>query len=139
MSSPIAVILTHPVGVHADAVQAHLDTSGVQVCRIDTAGLGSPSAPVTAHFAGGVVTGDVAGVSLACVVGMWRRRPSHPAATNEADAAELRAGVGGILATLPYLNHPADMALAGFKPYQLALAGRCGLPQPETLAVVGSP
>jgi hypothetical protein len=133
MSSPVVLILTHPADVHAEAVQAHLDGSGVEVCRIDTAGSGSPAAPVSAHFAGGVLAGEVAGVSLARVVGVWHRRPSEFATTDEADAAELRAGVGGILATLPYLNHPADMALAGFKPYQLALAGRCGLCVPETM------
>jgi hypothetical protein len=112
---------------------AHLDASGVEVRRVDTAALGSLAAPVTAYLHGGVVTGDVAGVSLARVVGVWHRRPSEFPATDEADAAELRAGVGGILATLRYLNHPADMALAGFKPYQLALAGKCGLPVPETM------
>jgi glutathione synthase/RimK-type ligase-like ATP-grasp enzyme len=75
----------------------------------------------------------LAGVSLCRVVGVWHRRPSQFPTTDERDAAELRAGVGGILATLPYLNHPADMAVAGFKPYQLAVAGRCGLSVPETL------
>jgi hypothetical protein len=52
MSSPVVLILTHPADVHADAVQARLDGSGVEVCRIDTAGLGSPAAPVSAHLAG---------------------------------------------------------------------------------------
>jgi hypothetical protein len=133
MSSPVVLILTHPADVHADAVQAHLDAYGVEVRRIDTPALGPLSAPVTAYLNGGVVTGDVAGVSLARVVGVWHRRPSQLAATDEADAAELRAGIGGILAALPYLNHPADMAVAALKPYQLALAGRCGLPVPETM------
>src|SRR6266705_1517587 len=58
--TPVVLILTHPADVHADAVQAHLDASGVEVRRIDMAGL-------------------------------------------------------------------------GFKPYQLAVAGRCGLSVPETL------
>jgi len=64
---------------------------------------------------------------------VWHRRPSEFAAEDSRDVAELRAGIGGVLAALPYLNHPADMAVAGFKPYQLALAGRCALPVPETL------
>ena len=131
--TPVVLILTHPADVHADAVQAHLDASGVEVRRIDTAGLGSLQAPVTAYINGGAVTGDVAGVSLARVVGVWHRRPSQFPTSDEQDAAELRAGVGGVLAALPYLNHPADMAVAGFKPYQLAVAGRCGLSVPETL------
>jgi glutathione synthase/RimK-type ligase-like ATP-grasp enzyme len=64
---------------------------------------------------------------------VWHRRPSEFSAADPADVAELQAGIGGILASLPYLNHPADMAVAGFKPYQLVLAGRCGLPVPETV------
>ncbi len=112
---------------------AHLDTGGVEVRRVDTATLGTMDTPVTAHLRDGVVTGDLAGVSLSRVVGVWHRRPSEFAATDEADVAELRAAVGGILAGLPYLNHPADMAVAAFKPHQLALAGRCGLLVPETV------
>jgi len=90
-------------------------------------------ATVTAHLNGGAVTGDVAGVSLERIVGVWHRRPSEFLAVDERDAAELRAGVGGILAGLPYLNHPADMAVAGFKPYQLVTASRCGLAVLETI------
>ena len=71
--------------------------------------------------------------SLDRVVGVWHRGPSQFAAADSKDAAELRAGVGGVLAGLPYLNHPAGMAVAGFKPYPLAVAGRCGLPVPETV------
>jgi glutathione synthase/RimK-type ligase-like ATP-grasp enzyme len=105
----------------------------VVVRRIDTATLGTMDAPVTVHLRGGMVIGDVAGVSLARVVGVWHRRPSEFATGDATDAAELRAAVGGVLAALPYLNHPADMAAAAFKPYQLALASRCGLLLPETM------
>jgi hypothetical protein len=129
----VVLILTHPADVHADAVQAHLDAAGVEVPRVDTAGLGGLASPVTVHLRGGKVTGDVAWVGLARVVGVWHRRPSEFATTDPADAAELRAGAGGVLAALPYLNHPADMAVAALKPYQLVLAGRCGLTVPETM------
>src|SRR2546429_306983 len=132
MSSPVVLILAHPADVHADAVQAHLDAAGVRVRRIDTAGLGSLAAPVTAYLNGGAVTGDVAGVSLARVVGVWHRRPSQFPTSDERDAAELGAGVGGILAALPYLNHPADMAVAGFKPYQPGGAGGGGRSGPSS-------
>jgi hypothetical protein len=133
VDGPVVVILTHPDDLHADAVQAHLDTGGVEVRRIDIAALGTMDTPVTAHLHDGVVAGNVAGVSLSRVVGVWHRRPSEFAVTDEADAGELRAAIGGVLATLPYLNHPADMAVAGFKPYQLALATGCGLHVPETM------
>ncbi len=130
VTDPVVVILSHPEDRHAAAVAAHLDTGSVEVRRVDTATLATP---VTAHLHDGVVSGNVAGVSLSRVVGVWHRRPSEFAVTDEADAGELRAGVGGVLATLPYLNHPADMAVAGFKPYQLMLATRCGLRVPETV------
>src|SRR6266545_3193667 len=133
MGSPAVLILSHPTDVHADAVQEHLDGCGVQVRRVDTDVLGALTAPVTAHLNGGAVTGDVAGVSLDRIVGVWHRRPSEFPAADERDAAELRAGIGGILAGLPHLNHPADMAVAAFKPYQLLTASRCGLPVPETM------
>src|SRR5262249_48811250 len=124
---------------HADAVQAHLDTSGVEVRRIDFPALGTLAAPVTAYLHNGRLTGDVAGVSLARVAGVWHRRPSELRTDDEVDAAELRARVGGGLAALPYLNPPADMAVAGFKPYQLALASRCGLSVPETMITTVGP
>lgn len=133
MASPVVLCLTHPADVHADAVEPHLDAAGVQVRRIDSAQLGGLAAPVTIHLRGGTVTGDVAGVELGRVVGVWHRRPSEFAVADPADAAELRAGAGGVLATLPYLNHPADMAVAGFKPLQVMLAVRMGLAVPETM------
>ena len=54
--TPVVLILTRPADVHADAVQAHLDAAGVGVRRVDTAGLGSLQAPVTAHIRDGVVS-----------------------------------------------------------------------------------
>jgi hypothetical protein len=68
--TPVVLILTHPADVHADAVGVHLDASGVEVRRIDTAALGALAAPVTAYVNGGVVTGDVAGISRSRVVGV---------------------------------------------------------------------
>lgn len=130
---PVVLILTHGADRHASAVQVHLQASGTGVHRIDTAVLGTPAAPVTAHLRDGAVTGELAGCDLARVACVWHRRPSEFAVADVDDAAELRAGVGGILAALPYLNHPADMAVAAFKPYQLRLAGLCGLRVPETL------
>jgi len=133
MSNPLVLILTHPNDVHADAVAPHLDAAGVEVRRIDTAQMGGLAASVSLHLRGGRVGGDVAGVALDRVVGVWHRRPSEFTITDPVEAAEVRAGAGGVLATLPYLNHPADMAVAAFKPCQLVLAARCGLPVPETM------
>lgn len=47
---------------------------------------------------------------------------------------EARRGLGGVLATLPrWLNYPADMAHAEYKPVQLVLAEAVGLSVPPTL------
>jgi hypothetical protein len=77
VNSPVVLILTHPADVHADAVQVHLQATDVEVRRVDTAGLGGLAAPVTVHVRGGKVVGDVAGVGLTRVVGVWHRRPSE--------------------------------------------------------------
>src|SRR2546425_984637 len=82
MSKPVVLILTHPADVHADAVQAHLESEDVEVRRVDVRILGTSVAPVTAHIHDGTLVGDVAGVSLNCVVGVWHRRPSEFDATD---------------------------------------------------------
>lgn len=48
---------------------------------------------------------------------------------------EARLGLGGVLASLPVLwcNHPARQADAGYKPWQLAVAARCGFSVPATM------
>ena len=72
-----------------------VDAAGVQVRRIDTTILGTPAAPVTVHLHDGMVTGDLAEVNLARVVGVWHRRPSEFAATHEVDSLTegLNAGI----------------------------------------------
>jgi hypothetical protein len=125
------LILTHPEDVHANAVQEHLDAEGVQVYRTDTALLGT-EIPVTADLRGGRLTGNLGDCDLATVTCVWHRRPSEFAVVDPDEAAELRAGIGGVLATLPHLNHPADMAAAGLKPRQLVAAARCGLNVPDS-------
>jgi hypothetical protein len=139
------LILTHPDDVHAHAVQAHLDGAGVDVFRVDTADLGGPAAPVIVAIgrdkhgraggpALGCIAGQVAGCDLSRVVGVWHRRPSELLPSGDpVERAELRSGVGGVLAALPYLNHPADMAVAALKPFQLVAAVHCGLMVPETV------
>lgn len=133
MSGRTVLILTHPEDAHADAVEQHLKDHEVDVYRTDTTGLGG-SLPLVAHLGGAApLSGRLGGCDLAQVRCVWHRRPGEPAAEEEAGAAELRAGVGGVLAALPHLNHPADMAAAALKPHQLVTAARCGLRVPDTL------
>ncbi|MGH3832147.1 MAG: hypothetical protein ACRDRS_17155 [Pseudonocardiaceae bacterium] len=50
-------------------------------------------------------------------------------------ATEARLGLGGVLGALDalWINHPARVAVAEYKPIQLHLATRCGLSTPRTL------
>lgn len=133
MTGRTVLILTHPEDAHADAVEQHLQDHEVEVYRTDTTGLGG-SLPLVAHLGGAApLTGRLGSCDLAQVRCVWHRRPGEPGAQDEVAAAELRAGIGGVLAGLPYLNHPADMAAAALKPHQLVAAARCGLRVPETL------
>jgi hypothetical protein len=148
LTGRVVLILTHPDDVHANEVEKHLRDARIDVYRTDTAGLGSKLAMV-ARFGGEAgIAGTIAGCDLARVGCVWHRRPSEPAGEPGSDpggatgghpggdpatAAELRAGIGGVLAGLPHLNHPADMAAAALKPYQLVAAARHGLRVPETV------
>ncbi|MEV5573294.1 MvdC/MvdD family ATP grasp protein [Spirillospora sp. NPDC052269] len=62
-------------------------------------------------------------------------RPEQRFATTEA-----RFGIGGLLMSLPvrWISHPGRAADAEYKPLQLAVAARCGLPVPDTL-ITSSP
>ena len=132
----VVLILTHRADVHADAV--HLDAAGLEVSGIGIASIGVAGTGVSACLCVGVVNGDVAGCDLMRAVGVRHRRPSDLAAEDPGDAAELRTGVGGVLASLPYLNHPAVMATAAFEPYQLTVAGRYGIANRRGAAADGS-
>jgi DNA-binding CsgD family transcriptional regulator len=129
--SPLVLILTHPEDVHADAVQGYLSRIGVPYHRMDTAKLGTSSAPANVLIKRGRIKGLLGGCDLSRVTCVWHRRPSTMSG-DPIDVAELRIGVGGVLAGLPYLNHPARMA-AALKPFQLVAAGACGLHVPDTL------
>lgn len=81
-------------------------------------------------------------VEMEHVRSVYYRRPSPwqfghlaPAARDFA-GAEAKHGLGGLLYNLPhatYVNHPAAVTRADFKPGQLQTAARLGLPIPETL------
>lgn len=72
---------------------------------------------------------------------VWFRRPtafSFPddltSARREHLEREARYGVGGVFSALPvtWMNHPQRDADHAYKPWQLALAARCGLEVPRT-------
>jgi ATP-grasp ribosomal peptide maturase len=81
-------------------------------------------------------------VDLACVGAVYYRRPTRfrlPDGLSDGDAvfaaAEARLGLGGVLTGLDarWVNDPARVAVAEYKPRQLAAAGRFGLRVPRTL------
>jgi ATP-grasp ribosomal peptide maturase len=86
-------------------------------------------------------------VALSEVAGVLYRRPTQygfPAAMTAMNrrfaAGEARVGLGGLLAGLParWVNHPARVADAEFKPIQLQVAHQLGIPTPRTL-ITSSP
>lgn len=81
-------------------------------------------------------------IDLETITAVWYRSPrafQPPDGLSTVERshliAEAKYGIGGVLAALPVLwvNHPHRSAAAAYKPYQLALALRCGLRVPDTL------
>ncbi|TCC56160.1 hypothetical protein E0H73_33955 [Kribbella pittospori] len=145
---PRILVLTHDDDPTADVVLNELNSRGTQFVRCDpgnfpaamtmTARLGAPGLSWN-----GSLTGAPRGIDLGSVRAIYYRRPSDfrppgGLATSDQDfvVSQARHGLPGVLAGLPrvrWLNHPAAMADARVKPYQLAVASRCGLQIPSTL------
>src|SRR5262249_55430909 len=126
MAGRTVVIFTAELDVTADAVIVELYERGVPVLRCDPADF--PTAiTVGARFGPGWtghLTTAARTVDLADVACAWWRRPgriSIPVDVPEHDwvRREAIAGFRGLLATLPWLNHPDDIRAAEHKPLQL--------------------
>lgn len=136
------LVVTERFDVTADHVVTELAERGCEVVRFDTAefpGALTMSARLD-DGSGSLQVGDRT-AQLCNVAAVYYRRPSihqvHPD-LEPADAAwavrEARFGFGGLLASLPvWLNHPADIARAEYKPVQFAAAREAGLRLPPTL------
>jgi ATP-grasp ribosomal peptide maturase len=144
MSQPQVVVLTHWFDPTADNVIRALGKRGADVFRCDAADfpqrLVMTAALEDGGWAGHLRTSHYS-IRLREVTGAYYRRPSRPefaaemtTAEREWAAAEARFGFGGLVsAALPWLNHPAAMARAEYKPVQLQEAAQAGLSVPETL------
>ncbi|MFI7060323.1 MvdC/MvdD family ATP grasp protein [Kribbella sp. NPDC050124] len=149
MNEPARIlVLTHDDDPTADVVLSMLNVRGTPFVRCDpgnfpmamrmTACLGTGAGSWR-----GSMTGAFRGIDLGSVRAVYYRRPSEfrvPDGTAKHDrdfvTAQARHGLSGVLAGLAevtWLNHPGAMADARMKPYQLAVAARCGLRAPETL------
>ncbi|MFD4144083.1 ATP-grasp ribosomal peptide maturase [Streptomyces sp. NPDC058572] len=133
----------------ADRVIAALNEREVPVVRVDPADIG-PALTFAAHIGqdsptwGGRLRTASREVELGEAAAVYYRRPTPyaaryqhlPVQQRDFAAAEARHGLGGILNNLhgaTYVNHPAAVTRADFKPAQLQRFTELGLQIPPTL------
>lgn len=145
MAAPILIIAAAD-DWPTDRVVTELRRRGAEVFRMDTADFPQRLSLTgridqEADWAGGLSTEHRA-VDLARVGAVYYRAPGafrFPDGLSGPEerfaASQARAGLGGILSTLKcrWMNHPASVARAEYKPVQLAEARNCGLLVPPTL------
>ncbi|MER6914865.1 ATP-grasp ribosomal peptide maturase [Streptomyces sp. NPDC000594] len=143
----VLVLTRDRLDATADLVVAELTGRGFPVVRIDpgdfpeSSGLAVRIGPGRDGWEGSW-RGQHRDLNLNEVSAVYYRRPSpfrlHPGLSAD-DArwagAEARAGLGGILASLPcaWINHPHRNAVADCAPVALATAARSGLTVPPSL------
>ncbi|MFD5571830.1 ATP-grasp ribosomal peptide maturase [Streptomyces cadmiisoli] len=136
------LILTSEQDVTADMVVVHLNASAVPVVRLDPADL-IGGAALSGEYVHGSFRGHL--WSAGRLVGMdglrsvWVRRPGTPASRvaepSEWLTEESSQALYGMLRSsgARWMNHPDAARRARYKPWQLRLAQRSGLPVPATL------
>lgn len=139
------LILADERDASADAMVRALHERGTVVHRVDTAwfpGQLSVSAELTGGRWAGQLRAPYRTIDLDGITAVWFRSPKayrFPAAMSAAERGfanlEAKYGLGGVLTSLPvlWINHPARLADAAYKPVQLALARRCGLRVADTV------
>lgn len=140
MGGRTVAIFTGDLDVTADAVIVQLHRRGVPVFRCDPAAFPAEitvGARFSESWTGCLRAGERV-LNVEDVACAWWRRPTPiaiPADVRESAwvQREAVAGLRGLLAVLPWLNHPNDIRAAEHKPLQLATAARVGLTVPPTL------
>ncbi|MFI8848702.1 MvdC/MvdD family ATP grasp protein [Streptomyces sp. NPDC053499] len=148
MGSTVLVV-TALEDVTADRVISALNRRDVHVARIDPADIGHDLAfgfgiGQDRPMWGGLLRTGSREVELGEVAAVYYRRPtpyaarfaSMPAQQRDFCGAEARHGLGGVLNHLDgalYVNHPAAVTAADFKPAQLKRFAELGLAIPPTL------
>lgn len=138
MAQTSVVVFTYWFDPTADAIVQVLQARGTHVFRCDAADF--PQRLTVAASLGpdgwrGTLRTEHHIVDLDKVTGAYYRRPSRwempqSMSAEERDwaASEAKYGLGGLLsAALPWLNHPAAIARAEYKPVQLHAAACAGL------------
>ncbi|MGP3981428.1 ATP-grasp ribosomal peptide maturase [Streptomyces sp. KR80] len=147
--APLVLVVTSLEDVTADMVIAALNERSVRVTRVDPADVGPEllfGARFDARVPGwsGQLRTASREVELGEVAAVYYRRPTPysarfvqlPAQQRAFATTEARHGLGGILNNLHgalYVNHPAAVTRADFKPAQLQMAAQVGLIIPPTL------
>ncbi|MFE0252326.1 ATP-grasp ribosomal peptide maturase [Streptomyces sp. NPDC059010] len=136
------LILTSEEDVTADMVVVHLNASGVPVVRLDPADL-TGGVALSGEYVHGAFRGHLSAagrlVSIGGLRSVWVRRPGTAASRAAAPSAWLAQEAGqalyGMLRSCDarWMNQPDAAGRARYKPWQLRLAQRCGLPVPATL------
>jgi ATP-grasp ribosomal peptide maturase len=139
------LILAEDIDATADQVVRALVERGVDVHRVNTAWFPT-QLRLSARLRGGRWTGTLSTpahvIDLESITAVWYRTPrayQFPDELSPAERAhanlEAKYGLGGVLSSLPalWVNHPARLADAAYKPVQLVTAHRCGLVVPDTL------
>jgi len=139
------LILADERDASADAMVRALHDRDAIVHRVDTAwfpGQLSVSAELTGGRWSGQIRTPYRTIDLGGITAVWFRSPKAYTFPSEMSTAERRFanleakyGLGGVLTSLPVLwvNHPARLADAAYKPVQLALAQRCELRVADTV------
>ena len=139
------LVLADDIDATADAVVRALTTRHVVVHRLNTAWFPT-RLTVSAGLRGprwaGRITAPAREIDLDELTAVWYRTPRAYRFPDELTPAErchanleAKYGLGGVLSSLSVLwvNHPARLADAAYKPVQLVAAVRCGLLVPDTL------
>lgn len=139
------LVLAAPDDLTADLVVLALAERGTEVFRWDTADFPQRT-QLTARLTQGGWRGSLATrervLNLEDVTSVYYRRPRAFDLPSELTVAERRfayeqaqQSIGGVLMSLDcrWVNSPASVAAAEFKPRQVVVAQRCGLSVPETL------
>lgn len=144
------LILAEDIDATADLMVRALTDREVVVHRVNTAWFPaqlSISAELCRKRWAGRMKTPARVIDLEGITAAWYRTPRayrFPDGMSPAERAhanlEAKYGLGGVLSSLPVLwvNHPARLADAAYKPVQLATAARCGLNVPET-AITNDP
>lgn len=139
------LVLTQQLDAHADRVIAELNRRESPVLRFDTADFPQRAQLIASNTRGwweGELATSERTLPLSQIGSIWYRRPTPfeldpalPQSSQQFASAEARMAIGGLLRSVncTWVNHPEKTVGADYKPWQLQVAGECGLEVPASL------